>query len=177
MDIVEFSQRCIGKWFSQRTGHDPVDRQSSVAKADLWVEDLAATAPEGVKLCAAYQVEPAQIVAGLKLRWEATTAAPKKEFGTSVLLLLGQAGDRSGLVLASAGGQASRPRPGQYAIGNDGALTLVLPIDGGHIEERIWFASDNLRFRSSSVVRSTGMTAAAFWSEIRLGSAPAAPAA
>ncbi len=169
--IVEFLEKCVGKWFSQRTGHNLTDRKSVLGKGDLWMEALAADAPEAIALCQTYGVDPQSIAAGLKMRWEAITASPKKELGSSVLVALTPDAAGAGALLATPAAKQN-PQPGQYNFGSDGALWLTLPIAGGSIEERIWFASDNLRFRSSTTTRSDGPNFASFCSEIRMGVAP-----
>jgi hypothetical protein len=49
--IAEFLEKCVGKWFSQRTGHNLTDRKSVLGKGDLWMETLTADAPEAIALC------------------------------------------------------------------------------------------------------------------------------
>lgn len=169
--IAEFLEKCVGKWFSQRTGHNLTDRKSVLGKGDLWMEALAADAPEAIALCQKYGADPQAIAAGLKMRWEAITASPNKELGSSVLLALAPDPSGAGPLLATPGSNG-QPQPGRYSFGSDGALWITLPVEGGWIEERIWFASDNLRFRSSTTTRSGGPTFASFCSEIRMGVTP-----
>jgi hypothetical protein len=169
--ITEFLEKCAGKWFSQRTGHNLVDRKSVLGKGDLWMDLLAADAPEAIALCQRYGVDPGAIAAGLKLRWEGITASPNKELGSSTIVALAPDENGQGLLLATPAA-AELLKPGTYSFGTDGTLWLNLPLADGTIEERIWFASDNLRFRSSTTTRSNGMTFASFCSEIRMGVTP-----
>ncbi|GAB4356290.1 MAG: phycobiliprotein lyase [Cyanophyceae cyanobacterium] len=168
--ITEFFETSVGKWFSQRTGHDLQALKSSVGKAELFVDAIDAAAPETKALCDRFRVDAAEVLGGIKLRWEATIAAsPKKEFGSAAIVALRSADGKTGTVLASTG---APNRPGAYAIGEDGALTLTIPTETGAIEERVWYAMPNLRFRTSTVAVDGQPAIASFCSEIRSVAAP-----
>jgi hypothetical protein len=69
------------------------------------------------------------------------------------------------------------PVAGRYKMGNDGALTLTTEYETMWSEERLWFASPNLRMRVSVLKRFGGFSMASFTSEIRMGGgSPAAKA-
>jgi hypothetical protein len=59
-------------------------------------------------------------------------------------------------------------------MGEDGALTLTTEYETMWSEERLWFASPNLRMRVSVLKRFGGFSMASFTSEIRMGGSPAA---
>ena len=61
------------------------------------------------------------------------------------------------------------PTEGNYQISEDGTFILLTPYDRAMAEEKIWFATPNLRFRVSLIKTSdgTGVTTASFSSEIR----------
>ena len=58
---------------------------------------------------------------------------------------------------------------GRYIIGSDDAMTLITEYETMYSEERIWFASPNLRLRTSILKRFGGFSMASFCSEIRMG--------
>jgi hypothetical protein len=58
---------------------------------------------------------------------------------------------------------------GRYRVGEDGALTLITEYETMSTEERLWFASPNLRMRTSILKRFGGFSMASFCSEIRMG--------
>jgi hypothetical protein len=58
---------------------------------------------------------------------------------------------------------------GQFAIGEDEALTLTTQHGETSSEERLWFASPNLRLRTSILKEANGFSATSFCSEIRMG--------
>ncbi len=174
MDLNEFIDTFTGKWFSQRTTHDLQQKTSFLAKSDLWV-DAVDSADSAIKtLCDRYGIAPDQVAIALKLRWEATIAAsPKKEMGTGAIALLKSADPTQGQVLSdTTSSGTTQPSPGTYVFGDDEALTFTLPLPSGNITERMWFASPNLRMRTSTVVENGEPTVASFCSEIRMGGGP-----
>lgn len=66
------------------------------------------------------------------------------------------------------------PVPGRYQIDSDGALTLITEDETIKSEERLWFASPNLRMRVNVLKRSGGFSITSFTSEIRLAGFPPA---
>jgi hypothetical protein len=170
MQIVDFFEKCAGKWFSQRASHE-VDHQAALmGKSDLWMEVLPAADPKVTALCDRHHIAPDQTAIALGVRWEATIAAsPKKEVGATVLVAIAPDADQGGKFLAQVGTQ-----PGHYSFDAEGALVLSVPVAGGHFEERLWFVTDNLRMRTSTLIRDNGETVASFCSEIRMGVQPPA---
>ncbi len=176
MDIQEFCTTFTGKWFSQRTTHDLKQKTSFLAKSDLWVDAVEVTDPAIQSLCDRYGVGTDQVMIALKLRWEAVIAAsPKKELGSGAIALLKGDDPNQGPVLSdTASNGIDNPAPGTYTLGDDEALTFVLPMPNGDITERMWYASPNLRMRTSTVTEDGEPLLASFCSEIRMGDAPKA---
>ena len=52
-------------------------------------------------------------------------------------------------------------------LAEDEALNLTLEVGDFLMEERIWFASENLRLRTSLIKGNNGYSRTAFYSEIR----------
>ena len=61
------------------------------------------------------------------------------------------------------------PVAGSYKMGSDDALTLTTEYETMWSEERLWFASPNLRMRVGILKRFGGFSMASFTSEIRMG--------
>jgi len=78
-----------------------------------------------------------------------------------------------GKLLREMGYAEKAPVAGSYKIGDDGALTLITEYETMWSEERLWFASPNLRMRVSVLKRFGGFSMASFTSEIRMGSTDA----
>ncbi len=58
---------------------------------------------------------------------------------------------------------------GTIAIATDESVTLMIQGDNFDLEERIWFASPNLRMRTNVFKSAAGFNWASFCSEIRMG--------
>ena len=74
-----------------------------------------------------------------------------------------------GKLLREMGYAEKTPVAGRYIMGSDGALTLITEYETMSSEERLWFASPNLRMRVSVLKRFGGFSMASFTSEIRMG--------
>jgi phycoerythrin-associated linker protein len=61
---------------------------------------------------------------------------------------------------------------GTFTLAADEALTLALAGEGYAIEERLWFASPNLRMRTTVQKGADGMQRASFCTEIRMNTEP-----
>ncbi len=161
-----------GKWFSQRTSHQLASQQSDHSSSNIVIETLAADHPQLAVLHQKYPDHRHQ--AGIQVSAQATPPwnAPQNTVltsSTTVLLPIAEPSQNSqtGELLWMANGQ---PMPlGEFQVGEDQALTLLLSYQATQIEERIWFASPNLRLRTSVQKSTAGWSIASFCSEIRMG--------
>lgn len=179
MTIEEFLQLSAGKWFSHRTSHDLALKKSKSGKSDVIVEILPVDHPDVVKLCQQHQIEPGRASCGARVSWNGTVEADAtKHTGSTVLVTVpDQNKSNEGQLLQEIVYTEETPFTGRYKIGSDDVLTLTTESENVWAEERLWFASPNLRMRASTLKRSGGFTQASFTSEIRMGgSQPAAPA-
>jgi CpeS-like protein len=185
MTIQEFLKLSAGKWFSQRTSHQLTNQQSDHGSSDIVMETLAADHPEVLMICEQHQVDPSQASSGIQVTSQTAQQwnAPKNAISTSTTTLLvpitaiGQgiiatADDVTGQLLWTTNRQ--QMPLGKFMMGADDALTLLLANQSMQIEERIWFASPNLRLRTSVQKSSAGWSLASFCSEIRMGGQPSA---
>jgi hypothetical protein len=184
MDIKEFFEQSAGKWFSHRTNYDLVDKQSREAKSDIIIENLPGDNPEVVQLCQQYNVNPNHIICAAKFNWNDTTKLNQKLTGSTVVVFVPDKDNNNGKLLRqgnlitnnSISNSISNPtntlKPGSYLLGSDECLTLIIEDDGVSIEERIWFASSNLRMRVSVTKYQEGFSTSAFTTEIRMGGSP-----
>ncbi len=178
MTIQDFLEISVGKWFSQRTSHQLASQQSDQGSADIMIEMLAADHPHVVALSQQHQVNASQIGSGLQVTAQTAPQwhAPKNAIATKTINLLVPiaAADNgaTGQLLWTANDQ--HMPLGKFSLGEDEALTLFLSYQSTQIEERIWFASPNLRLRTSVQKGSAGWSLASFCSEIRMGGQPSA---
>ncbi|HEY9908815.1 MAG TPA: phycobiliprotein lyase [Thermosynechococcaceae cyanobacterium] len=173
MDIVEFFQQSSGKWFSQRTSHHLAFKQAESGKSDIQIELLDKADPSVIKLCEQYELNPELALCGARVTWDGTMEWDKeKHAGSTVLVPIADAEKpNEGQLLREMGYAEKAPVAGRYVMGDDEALTLITDYETMYSEERLWFASPNLRLRSSILKRFGGFSMATFCSEIRLGGA------
>jgi hypothetical protein len=173
MDIKEFFEQSAGKWFSQRTSHHLAFKQAENGKSNITIEMLAADAPEVVKLCELYQVDPKQALCGARVTWDGTMEwdEDKEQHSGSTVLVPVPDADKpnEGRLLREMGYAEKAPVAGRYSMGSDDALTLITDYETMYSEERLWFASPNLRLRTSILKRFGGFSMASLSSEIRMG--------
>lgn len=171
MDIQEFFELSAGKWFSQRTSHHLAFKQSESGKSDIMIEMLAQDHPDVVKLCQQYEIDPALAKCGARVSWNGTMAwDEEKHTGSTVLVPVPDADNPDeGKLLREMGYAEKTPVAGRYIIGSDGALTLITEYQTMSSEERLWFASPNLRMRVGVLKRFGGFSMASLTSEIRMG--------
>lgn len=171
MNIQEFFELSAGKWFSHRTSHHLAFKQAEDGKSDIVIETLALDCPEVVKLCEQYEIEPGLATCGARVSWNGTMEwDEEKHTGSTVLVSVPDVDNPSqGKLLREIGYAEKAPVAGRYIMGSDKALTLITEYETMFSEERLWFASPNLRMRVSVLKRFGGFSMASFTSEIRMG--------
>ena len=106
---------------------------------------------------------------GTKASWDNPASGKSLKPATSATLIFIPDADntQSGEVLQTRDVNLKQIVAGRYLLGQDEALTLKLESDGNCWEERLWFASPNLRLRASLIKWEDGRSTTAFYSEIR----------
>ena len=171
MDITEFFQQSAGKWFSQRTDHHPSLQKIDAGKGNLQIDFLSQSDPEAIALCQEYSIDPSFLVCGNRITWDGTIAIdPKKQVGSTILVAVAQGEDtRSGKILRALRSPQKQIVTGSYILGNDDILTLITEVETTYTEDRLWFASPNLRLRTSTCKQGDRVCSASLYSEIRMG--------
>ncbi len=172
MNIEEFFELNNGKWFAHRTSNDLTSKKSVEAKSEIVIEKLAATRPEVVQLCEQHQIEPSSNFVASLINWNDTTELNKKNIGSTVLVLVPDSDNSNEGKLLSQVSKAGKSTLGRYKLGSDETLSLIVESDGISSEERIWFASPNLRMRVNVVKQANGFSTTSFITEIRMGVPP-----
>lgn len=171
MDIKEFFEQSAGRWFSQRTSHHLAFKQAENGKSNITIEMIAADAPEVVQLCQQYEVDPDSAICGARVTWDGTMDWDEEKHQGSTVLVPVADSDKpnEGKLLREMGYAEKAPVAGRYIMGDDQALTLITDYETMYSEERLWFASPNLRLRTSILKRFGGFSMASMSSEIRMG--------
>ncbi len=177
MDIQEFFEQSAGKWFSQRTSHHLAFKQAENGKSNITIEMLSADDSEVAKLCQQYNIDPRLALCGARVTWDGMMEwdgegdADKEQHKGSTVLVPVPDPDKpnEGQLLREMGYAEKAPVAGRYIMGSDDALTLITDYETMYSEERLWFASPNLRLRTSILKRFGGFSMASLSSEIRMG--------
>ncbi len=173
MNIAEFFELSAGKWFSHRTKKDLIGKTSGEGKSEIIIESLTSQHPEVVKVCEYYQIAPKQAACAAKVNWNDTTRLNQKNTGSTVVVLIPNTDNPQEGQFLHQIPDNGKPSPGRYKIGEDESLTLSIESDNMYSEERLWFASPNLRMRVSITKHAGGFSTTSFTSEIRMGATPA----
>ena len=177
MNIQEFFQLSAGKWFAQRTSHHLNLQQSESDQSNIVAELLSQDSPAVANLCKQHRIDPELALCGLRITLEQATGAAKvPATGTTTVLVPVADPDRSNAGKLLQSSNSDRPfSMSDYTLDSDDVLTLIADDSTLRSEERLWFASENLRMRTSILQQTDGFHITSFFSEIRLGGAkPAA---
>lgn len=172
MNIQDFFELSAGKWFAHRTVQDLGANKANEAKSEIVIEKLPATHPDVLKLCEVLQVNSNSSLVAAKVNWNDTTKINQKNVGTTVLVLVPGNNADEGKLLRQVSNE-DKPSLGQYKLGEDEALSLSFESGTTSYEERLWFASDNLRMRVNVIKEAGGVNTTSFTTEIRMGVPPA----
>ena len=165
MNLKEFLDLSAGRWFSQRTNYLLGGEKADNSKADIKIEVIPPDDSRAVQLCQKHNLDPQLSIGGTVQSWDNSVDWGKpKQVGSTTIVLIGNPNDdHTGILI--------RPEDtkvcGNYALGADQALTLTIETDELVAEERQWFASDNLKMRTTIVKYNDGKQQTSFYSEIR----------
>ena len=166
MDIKEFMTLCAGNWFSQRTNYQVETEKTESNKANLSIVLIPTDDSRISQLCLQNHLDPQSSLGGLHHSWDSSVdwRSPKQSGSSMVILLADRDNPQMGKIISNA---ANQNILGKYVLGNDSALTLIFETNEKYVEERIWFASDNLRLRTTVTKNEDGTMDTLFYSEIR----------
>ncbi|ELS03484.1 phycobilin lyase, CpcU subunit [Xenococcus sp. PCC 7305] len=166
MDIKEFIDLCAGNWFSQRTDYQVETEKTESNKADLSITLIATNDAKVSQLCLQNRIDSQLSLGGLQHSWASSGdwGKPKQQGSSMVVIIPDPENPQTGKIISNA---ANQNLLGTYVFGNDSALTLIFETKDKSIEERIWFASDNLRLRTAITKNEDGTMSTLFYSEIR----------
>lgn len=167
MDIVEFFQLSNGKWFSQRS--NLAAESPSSGRSELYIEALGATDPAVIQLCEQNHVDPSQALCGIRIRWDGSIEQEREKYSGSTVLVPISSSDQANEGPLLRDSNSTEKASSRYIMGTDDALTLITESDTLYAEERVWFASPNLRLRTRILRQPNGVNMASFCSEIRMG--------
>lgn len=176
MDAMEFFRQSAGTWRSQRTTHHLAFRRAEMGDSQIQVETLEQNHPKVIEICEMHQVDPRTAVGGAYVTWAGSMAWDREDEnheGSTVFALVPEPDNPSmGKLLRERGYAEIVPVAGQYHIDDENGLVLITEYETMSVIERFWFASPDLRLRTSTVTRFGGFSTASFCSESRIHAAP-----
>lgn len=175
MDVVAFFQQSAGKWQSQRTTHHLAFKRSEMGQSEIQVAALTADNPKITELCELHQIDPNLAVSGSHVTWEGSMSWDRDNegghIGETVFALVPDTDNpKQGRLLRERGYAEVMPVVGRYLMDDDGGLVLTTEYETMSSIERFWFASPNLRLRTSTVKRFGGFSTTSFCIESRIES-------
>ena len=173
MDITQFVERSLGHWRSQRSAHHLAFRHFEAVESEIDIVPLAVDDARVIELCHSNQIDPSLAVSPFQMSWEGQSDWDEDEVlkGSTVLVPIpDRENARRGKLLREQGYAETMPAAGEYSFTDDDAFVLVTSYDRAAAEEKIWFATESLRFRVSLIKTSsgTGVVTASFSSEVRV---------
>ncbi|MEM8637224.1 MAG: phycobiliprotein lyase [Cyanobacteria bacterium P01_G01_bin.54] len=174
MDIDTFVNQSIGTWRSQRSGHNLAFQHFEEVRSTIEISAVESDSPGVLTLCQSSDIDPMLITSPFRMQWEGESDwdNDKEESnlsGDCILVPVPDPGNtNSGQLLRSQGYAETIPAIGRYHF-NEDIFTLITEYDRAAAEERIWFGTENVRFRVSLIrtADGTGVVTASFASEIR----------
>lgn len=172
MNISKFIKLSIGRWKSQRSAHHLVFGHFEEVTSIIDIVSLAIDDPEVINLCKNHDIDPQSISDPFRMTWEAESDWDENEElkGTTILVPIPDPDEPNrGRLLRDQGYAETIPAISTYHLTEDGTFVLVSQYDRAAAEEKIWFATPNLRLRVSLIKTNdnSGVLTASFSSEIR----------
>ncbi|MEH1873887.1 phycobiliprotein lyase [Nostoc sp.] len=173
MDAMDFFHLSAGKWRSQRATHHLPFKRSETGESDIQVETLDANHPEIIELCQYHQIDPSLSVGGSRVQWLGTMAWDRENDenhqGKTIFAIVPDGDNpRAGKLLRERGYAEIMPVVGLFHLDDEDGLVLTTEYETMSSIERFWFASPNMRLRTSTVKRFGGFSTASFCSETRI---------
>uniref|UniRef100_UPI0004E5BCA6 Putative phycoerythrin lyase n=1 Tax=Guillardia theta (strain CCMP2712) TaxID=905079 RepID=UPI0004E5BCA6 len=170
MSVEEFFERSVGSWRSLRSSHNIAFAQLEEVNSDIDITQVAADDSEFLDICKTYNFEPEKACSSIRMSWEGSSDWDENEVikGSTVLVLYKDE-ERKGKLLRSVGYTETIPAVGEWTMQEDGTFVLHTFYDRAAAEERIWFATPDLRMRCSIIKtqHGKGVLTASLSTEVR----------
>lgn len=160
----------MGEWRSQRSSHNLAWTQFEAVTSEIQILGLTSQDEEVKALCEQNKVQGSEVATALKMTWEGESDWNDDEVlaGEAVMAVVKDS-ERTGRLLRSVGYAETIPAVGEWEMTDEGVFVLRTFYEAAAAEERIWFATPNLRMRVSQIRTSSGagVVTASFSTEIR----------
>jgi CpeS-like protein len=167
MDIVAFFQQSAGRWSSIKSNHHVDTTQQQSGRSTIEMSLIELHDPAVLELCTKQGQDPSTVASAAKLKWEGTMeGTTKPETNSGLIVAVGD--PTQGHLLRTIGNFGTTASQGQYSFGDGGEFMLVMEDKDWVTTERVWFESDNVRFRHTKIQYTDGKHVVSFCSEVRL---------
>ncbi|MBP0000475.1 MAG: phycobiliprotein lyase [Cyanobacteria bacterium SID2] len=173
LDAMQFFEKSSGTWHSQRTTHHLPFRRSELGGSEICVKALSADDPRVVEICQMHEIDPQLAAGGAFVEWNGLMQwdreADENHAGSTVFAIVPDPDNPyRGKMLRERGYAEIVPVAGQYEMDDDNGLILITEYETMSSIERFWFASPDVRMRTSTVKRFGGFSTATFCTESRI---------
>lgn len=172
MNIQGFLQLSCGRWFSQRTCHQLGQASSDAQTAQMIFESLDLDDPGVRALCESASVDLSQALCAVGISWQEQSfqSQPSKQ-GKLIMVPISITGSHhQGQILQRI--DSGKINSFNFQIDSDQTLVLTGDFNRLTLEERVWFASPNLRLRMTLLKQANQLHQATWYSEVRMGTSP-----
>jgi len=176
MTIEQFVAQSLGQWRSMRSGHSLAFQQFEDVLSEIKIEAVNTNhrdIQELIKATDTDQIDSFNVISPFKMEWSAESDwepdDPSQVSSGSCLIVPLKTDDCSGILIRSVGYAETQSAVSTYQFLDDGTFLLTTHYEQSIAEERIWFASENVRCRSSVLKTSagSGILQTSFASEVR----------
>jgi phycoerythrin-associated linker protein len=176
MTIEQFVAQSLGQWRSMRSGHSLAFQQFEDVLSEIKIEAVNTNhrdIQELIKATDTDQIDSFNVISPFKMEWSAESDwepdDPTAVSSGQCILVPYQIDESHGHIIRSVGYAEAEQAITDYSFSSDGTLVLRTVYGQSIAEERIWFASDNVRCRSSILKTSegSGILQTSFASEVR----------
>ena len=179
-NAISFFRLSCGRWRSQRSSHHLLHRRAEAGGSWIEVVELAADDPRLVAIATLHGQDPAALVGGCRVTWNASMAWDKvgeaHEGDSAFGLIPTDASGRSGLLLRDRGYAETAPVAGHFAMDERDGLLLTTSYETMNSLERFSFAGPNVRLRTSTVEGLSNTASFCVETRILASEAPTSPA-
>lgn len=167
MNIDTFLTNSTGEWFSQRSTYDILNNDVDNSKANLTINLLPPTPTFITSLSPEYHLTLEQCLGSIESTWDNSPdwGKPKQQGDSLIVIFRDEKDDNQGKFVKI--GKNKDNLIGKYILAEDESLTFIIEKDSHYVEERISFASENLRLRHTIIKNNGQVIQTSFYSEIR----------
>lgn len=167
MDINTFIEKTAGSWFSQRTTYNINKEAVDNSKANLNINLLDKDSDQAKVICQENNLETEDNMTIITSEWDNSPDWGKpKQIGHSTIIISYCTDDlKKGKIWRLLGNK--KILNGHFLIAEDDSLTFTITKENQYVEEKIWFANDNLRLRNTVIKHKEQVIETSFYSEIK----------